>query len=186
MSTINAPAEERDESQQGRLHFWKVAVAMANDHPFLGVGHRGFEASYNRYDSSDGLFGRDRAVHSSWFGILSEVGYPGMALFVLIIFSSLMACRKVRLAARRGEIPDTFGRYAIGFEASLASFVVGGTFVSFHYSEMLWHFFALTMALERVAMVAAETHRAGGLSTVTSGTKASERAAEPEPEFAWG
>lgn len=186
MSTINAPAEERDESQQGRLHFWNVAVAMANDHPFLGVGHRGFEASYNRYDSSGGLFGRDRAVHSSWFGILSEVGYPGMALFVLIIFSSLMACRKVRRAARRGEIPDSLGRYAIGFEASLASFVVGGTFVSFHYSEMLWHFFALTMALERAAITAAEARRSAGQARVALDSSPPEGKAEPEPEFAWG
>ncbi len=38
MSTITASGEERDASQQGRLHFWQVAFAMANDRPLLGVG----------------------------------------------------------------------------------------------------------------------------------------------------
>ena len=39
MATITAPAEERDDSQTGRLHFWQVAIVMANERPFLGVGH---------------------------------------------------------------------------------------------------------------------------------------------------
>ena len=70
--------DERDDSQAGRLHFWEVAVTMANDRPLVGVGHRGYERSYNRYDFSKGSYGTDRAVHSSWFGVLAELGYPGL------------------------------------------------------------------------------------------------------------
>ena len=77
-----APAEERDNSQQGRLHFWQVAVAMANDRPLPGVGHNGYERAYNTYDFSDGQYDRNRAVHSAWFGVLGEFGYPGLLLFV--------------------------------------------------------------------------------------------------------
>jgi hypothetical protein len=101
---------------------------------------------------------------------------------VLIVFGSLRACRRVRLAARRGEVPDELGRYAIAFETALVAFMVGGSFVSFQYCEMLWHYFVLTIALERVA--------------VRVMAKARERHDEPvaatpsndvaEPEFAWG
>lgn len=160
MRTITAPADARDDSQQSRLHFWQVAVAMANDRPFLGVGHSGYSRVYNDYDWSNGQFLTNRAVHSAWFGVLAETGYPGLLLFVAIVATSLRACRRVRLAATRGEIPGPLGPYAVAFETSLIAFMVGGSFVSFHYSEMLWHYFALTIALERVAVAEAAVNRA--------------------------
>lgn len=182
MSTITAPADERDDSQQGRLHFWEVAVTMANDRPLTGVGHSGYMPAYNRYDSSEGRFGTGRAVHSAWFGVLAELGYPGLLLFILIIVGSLRSCRRVRLAARRGEITPALGAYAVGFETSLVAFMVGGSFVSFHYCEMLWHYFALTIALERVAVREMAAHRA----LQQAAPAPLEPAAAPEPEFAWG
>jgi probable O-glycosylation ligase (exosortase A-associated) len=184
MSTITAPAEERDESQQGRLHFWQVGVAMANDRPFLGVGHRGYEPAYNTYDFSGGRFEENRAVHSAWFGVLGELGYPGLLLFAAIVISSLLACRRVRLAAKRGEIPGPLGPYAVALESSLLAFMVGGSFVSFQYCEMLWHYFALTIALERVAVAEMATERAK--KNAEAAPAARQPDPEPEPEFAWG
>ena len=184
MSTITAPAEERDGSSSGRLHFWRMAVAMANDRPLTGVGHRGFERAYNSYDTTAGLFGPNRAVHSAWFGIFAEGGYPGLIIFGVIFISSMLACRKVRRSARRGEIPDSLGRYAIGLEAALASFAVGGAFVSFHYCEMLWHFFGLTMALEAVAVKEALAEKARQEKSKPESEPVGSQPAEPE--FAWG
>lgn len=186
MATIVAPAEERDDSQQSRLHFWQVAVAMANDRPFLGVGHNGYPRAYNRYDWSEGQYLTNRAVHSAWFGVLAELGYPGLLLFVTIVFTSLRACRRVRKSAQRGEIPGPLGPYAIGLESALVAFVIGGSFVSFHYSEMLWHFFALTMALEAVAVKEAAAERARLAALTAAQAPPSRPVAAREPEFAWG
>lgn len=183
MSTITAPADQRDDSQQSRLHFWQVAVAMANDRPLTGVGHAGYPRAYNQYDWTEGRFFTNRAVHSAWFGVFAELGYPGLLLFLLIVFSALRACRRVRLAAKRGELEGPLGAYAVAFESSLVAFIVGGSFVSFQYCEMLWHYFALTIALERVAVREMAAQRA---------VKAAEQpapaapATAPEPEFAWG
>jgi probable O-glycosylation ligase (exosortase A-associated) len=183
MSTIAAPADARDDSQQSRLHFWRVAVAMANDRPLTGVGHAAYPRAYNRYDWTGGQFMTNRAVHSAWFGVLAELGYPGLLLFLLILFGSFRACRRVRLAARRGEITGPLGLYAVAFETSLAAFMVGGSFVSFHYCEMLWHYFALTIALERVAVREMAAQRARHDIEHTSPIRA---ATTTEPEFAWG
>jgi len=185
MSTITAPADERDDSQQSRLHFWQVAVAMANDRPFVGVGHNGYPRAYNQYDWTDGQYLTNRAVHSAWFGVLGELGYPGLFLFVTLVWTSLRACRRVRQSAQRGEIPGRLGNYAIGLESSLLAFVVGGSFVSFHYSEMLWHFFALTMALESVAVTEAEAERVR-LAVPTAAAPAPAVTPAREPDFAWG
>jgi probable O-glycosylation ligase (exosortase A-associated) len=180
MSTITAPADERDDSQSGRIHFWQVAVAMANDRPWTGVGHGGYERVYNQYDFSEGRYGRDRAVHSAWFGALAEIGYPGLVVFVLIVLSSLITCGRVRRMARRGEIPESMGRYGTALESSLLAFMVGGSFVPFQYSEMLWHFFALTIALERVA--AAE---AAAIRTKVTAPESAPARQEPVEDFVW-
>jgi len=87
--------------------------------------------------------------------------------------------------AKRGEITDSLGRYAIGMESALVAFAVGGAFVSYHYNEMLWHFFALSMALERVAV----TQAAAAAQRIDAPAKPLPKAGvpirEPEPEFAW-
>ena len=183
MSTIGATGEERDSSQAGRLHFWQVAITMANDRPLVGVGHRGYERNYDRYDFSGGLYGSGRAVHSSWFAVLAEVGYPGLLLFVTIIAISWLSCRSVRRAARRGEVSEGLGRYAIALEAALVAFIVGGSFVSFQYNEMLWHFFALSAALERVAVAEAAVRRASRKQELSRA--APSLVAEKDQDFAW-
>lgn len=181
MSTIAAPGEERDDSVEGRLHFWQVAVAMANERPLVGVGHRGYERAYNQYDWTNGQYLTNRAVHSAWFGVLADLGYVGLFLFLAIVLLSLRACRRVRKAARRGEIPGPLGPYAIGLESSLVAFIIGGSFVSFQYSEMLWHYFALTIALERVAVAEAAANRV----RVEQEQQARQADEAAEPDFAW-
>ncbi len=184
MSTVTASAEERDESTSGRLHFWQVALDMADDHPILGIGHRAYEPSYNEYDSSGGQYGRNRAVHSAWFGVLAEVGYPGLILYVIIVLTSLFACRRVRKQSQRKEVPEELGHYAIALETAMVAFIVGGSFVSFQYCEMLWHYFGLTMALERVAVRAAAEERLRAEAEPAEAVHTP--AGEPGPEVAWG
>jgi O-antigen ligase len=163
---------------------WQVAVVMANDRPLIGVGHRGYEAAYDTYDFSEGQYFHNRAVHSAWFGVLGDLGYPGLLLFVAIVVSSLLTCRRVRLAARRGEIPGPLGPYAIALESSLIAFMVGGSFVSFQYCEMLWHFFALSVALNRVAVAEAAANRISREEQQRAAIDAPP-AADPDRDFAW-
>jgi hypothetical protein len=67
----------------------------------------------------------------------------------------------------------------------MVAFAVGGSFVSFHYSEMLWHFFALSMALEHVAMTQAATATARAEGSTEQPSQPVVPVREPEPEFAW-
>jgi O-antigen ligase len=172
-----AEGDDRDVSTLGRIHFWNVAVSMANDHPLLGVGFNAYQAAYDDYDTSESEFGTSRSVHSAWLGVLAEMGYPGLLLYISIVGLSFAGCRRVRLKAARGEVPPELGRYAVGLEAALVAFAVGGSFVPFQYCEMLWHFFALTMALEAVAVTEASTVPARTAVIDTEG---------PVPSFAWG
>ena len=85
MSTIRDVAKTEDASILGRMHFWKVAVVMADDNPLVGCGFHAFEACYDRYDFSLERYRTERAAHSAWFGVLGEQGYVGLALYLAII-----------------------------------------------------------------------------------------------------
>jgi probable O-glycosylation ligase (exosortase A-associated) len=150
MATITASSKELDASARGRLHFWEVATAMANAKPFTGVGFNGFERSYAAYDTTKD-FGEDRSVHSVWFGLLSELGYPGLLLFVAILLSSISSCRQVGAIATRDPSRSDLGHYAQALSTSLFVYAAGGTFLPAQYNEMLWHFVGMTIALHRIA-----------------------------------
>lgn len=138
------------ESALSRLYFWELALDMANDHPFTGVGHNAYIYAYDSYDTTAGKYGKGRSVHSSWFGVVAELGYLGMLLYLVIFILSFGACRHARRLPP--EIPEAahLREYAIAIETSLIVIAVGGSFVIFQYSEMLWHMVGLGIALRRL------------------------------------
>jgi putative inorganic carbon (HCO3(-)) transporter len=156
MSTIKAPAEVTDESALGRLHFWDVAITMANRNPLFGIGHNAYNVAYDEYDFSHGAFGPQRSVHSAWFGVLAELGYPGLILFISqVLLAFAAAWRARRVAALDPELAD-LRKFAFAIEAALVAFVIGGSFVPFQYNEMFWHVIGLSIALDvmtRAAML---------------------------------
>jgi probable O-glycosylation ligase (exosortase A-associated) len=151
METIRTASDNPDESAAGRLYFWNVAVDMANTRPLVGIGFNAFTRLYDTFDSSRGAFGPNRAVHSVWFGLLSEVGIPGLALFVLLLTLAFMNCRAARIAGKTS--PETAGLapYATALETSLIVFVVGGTFLNAQYSEIVWHFICISVVLRELS-----------------------------------
>ncbi len=150
METITAPADSRDVSALGRLYHWGLARQMAAEHPLTGVGLNGFRYEFDAYDRMSGGVGGWRAVHSVWFGLVSELGYPGLVIFILLLLGSIWSCHRIARHAR------ATGRhniviYAGHLQTSLLVFAVGGTFLNAQYVELAWHFIGLTIALERIA-----------------------------------
>jgi probable O-glycosylation ligase (exosortase A-associated) len=161
MNTIRTPdtLTEEDNSARGRLHFWRVATVMAADRPIFGVGHNSYNAVYDRYDSSGGEFGQNRSVHSVWFGLLAELGYPGLALFLLQLALVFGACFRARKAAAMNPKYADLRTFAFTLESAMVAFIVGGTFLPFQYTEMLWHFIGLSIALNFLAREAIDATR---------------------------
>jgi putative inorganic carbon (HCO3(-)) transporter len=151
MQTITVSEEERDDSQRGRLHYWRVAMNMARDNPITGVGFNSFSRAYDEYDFSDGEYGRTRAAHSTWFGVLGDLGVPGLLIEVALLIASLVGSYRVRRMIRARSDLDDLRIFANALDASLIAFVVGGTFLPAQYTEMLWHFFGLSAALQLIA-----------------------------------
>jgi probable O-glycosylation ligase (exosortase A-associated) len=167
MDTITVEeGEEYDGSIRGRLHFWSVAVSMARDKPFFGVGYNGFPAAYDLYDTTAAEFGMARGVHSMWMGILSELGFVGLGLFAVLLLLAWRACQLARRLAKAGRIRPELGHFGGALQAAFVVCAVGGSFVNFQYVEVLWHFLGLTMALQTLNQTAvAETASAANAAS---------------------
>ena len=157
MSTINESrvnlddTSEADASISGRLHFWAVAWEMAKDNPLLGVGHNAYNASYMKYDFSNGRYPGARSVHNAWLGVMAELGFPGLFLFVALIGRTFWTNIRVQRLARKHPELSTLAHFAVGTEGALVAFAVGGSFVIFQYHEILWHLIGVSIAIDAMA-----------------------------------
>jgi probable O-glycosylation ligase (exosortase A-associated) len=156
MDTLADAPEQQDDSAKGRLHFWEVALQMVADRPVTGVGFNSFQKAYDKYDFSDGYYGRQRAVHSTWFGILAELGIPGTSLFVLTIMLAFLGFRGIRRAPPGHPEIDAARPYAIALEMSLVAYLIGGTFLNGQYSELFWHMIGFSIALHTMTREAVD------------------------------
>ena len=86
--------------------------------------------------------------------MLADLGYVGVVLFALSFVLAFGTCRRIRSLA--GAEPDNeqlqeISQYASALAVSMFSFIVGGTFVSIQYNEMIWHLLSLSIVLDTLA-----------------------------------
>jgi hypothetical protein len=83
--------------------------------------------------------------------VLSELGFPGFILFVTLILRAFWTGLRVQRLARKHPELEGLAKYARAMEGTLVVFAVGGTFVIFQYTELLWHTLGLSIAVDRLA-----------------------------------
>ncbi|MEO8256565.1 MAG: O-antigen ligase family protein [Acidobacteriota bacterium] len=142
------------ESAQSRPHFWRVGMAMVEDHP-LGIGLKQYEAAYDRFDFSFGRYGHGRAVHNSHVQVLAELGWFGAFVWIGLFIYAYFACLRVRARSRNDRLAPEAQRFlmtlANGLLTSMTGFVIGGAFLSLAYNDLTWLTFGLVAALDRVS-----------------------------------
>lgn len=140
-----------DASAQGRLDAWTAAVNMALDKPLHGVGLDNFVENFFFYTPHWG--GLAKAVHSSWFQVLAETGFPGLVLFlalVLVTFrAGVQALRRLR-GLGGAEAVDLADRVE-ALVAALAGFMVAATFLTQAFTWPLYLLIALLVAARRIS-----------------------------------
>ena len=85
---------EEDASAMGRVNAWWFAFNLANDRPILGGGANVFTKElFYRYAPEPE---NHHDVHSIYFEMLGEQGYPGLIIFIAMLFYSYRNCVWVR------------------------------------------------------------------------------------------
>jgi probable O-glycosylation ligase (exosortase A-associated) len=142
-----------ESSAESRLLIWQVCLEIAEERPLIGGG---FRVTHSR-DATNSLlhsslkernFGS--AAHSIYFDVLSEHGWVGLALFVMIGGYSWLNCSwLIRRSRGRPELAwaNTLGKMG---QAVLAGFWVGGAFQSLAYFDAYWCLLFVFDAARRV------------------------------------
>ena len=133
---------EEDGSAMGRINMWKIAIRIAELRPLTGGG---FRVTFWPVVTNDMLRGTDlprlarpRAMHSIYFDVLSEHGWIGIALFLMIGAYSFSSCMwLVRQSRNRPELAwaNLLGRMG---QAMLIGYATTGAFLSQAYLDEYW------------------------------------------------
>jgi putative inorganic carbon (HCO3(-)) transporter len=86
-----------------RMAHWQAALAMADDHPWLGVGFGNYEAAYNDYALLNWPYPLGHA-HNYYLNLLAEVGIVGLGAYLafwgVVIWMTLRLLRRLRYPQR--------------------------------------------------------------------------------------
>ena len=162
-----------DSSAMGRINLWRASLRIAELHPITGGG---FSVTHYAEFTNPMLAGttiprldKGRAAHSIYFDVLSEHGWIGLALFVMIAVYAWRSCSwLIRNSRDRPDLgwANLLGRMG---QAVLVGFYTAGAFQSLAYFDEYWCIVFIFEAARRV--VAREiTAPAGGLA-VTPATR---------------
>ncbi len=162
LSTIRTYEEIGEDSAMSRPHFWKVAVLMAQQN-FFGVGLRQYENAFDDYDFLNGRYGRGRSVHSVYYQVLAELGFPGAAVWAFLLLYSVYVCWRVRARAWSPDLSKESREFVFtcsnALLVSTAGFMVGGSFLTLALNDLTWLTFALVAALDRWSRKACDAKR---------------------------
>lgn len=151
---------DEDNSAQGRLRAWRAARQMALDYP-LGVGANNFNSAYGRFyiPADTAGFGAYRwiSTHSCYFKVLAEYGYPGLFLFLGILFTTardnVRSARRLRAAGTNAVFEP---EWPLILNVSLIGYSVSAIFLGGITYPHLYLIVGLSAAAARVSKEAAD------------------------------
>jgi len=138
-----------DESASTRIAVWKWTLDYVKDHPF-GGGFEAYRQNHIRYDTvklaGDGPsqkveqtleVDKARAYHSSYFEMLGEQGWPGLALWLLINGAGVIRMEALRRRHRDGETAWA-GALAGALQEAQLVYLLGAAFVGIAFQSFLF------------------------------------------------
>ena len=131
---------ERDISATSRLLYWSASLRMVQDYP-LGIGLGNYHEIVKEYVPNLSI---TRAAHSTYFACLAELGYPGFALLMMVIITSLWRLTRIKHFADHfaSDFPIQIGRWRtrfhLGWHAMVLRLGLAGYLASSIFTTRLW------------------------------------------------
>jgi putative inorganic carbon (HCO3(-)) transporter len=147
MNTIGSYQE--DGSATERLVLWDISLKLAQSRPLVGSG---FTGPYTRsVVDTVAPDGPARAVHSIWFELLGEHGFPTFILWVGLTVAGLIT--SIRLARITRDKPELAWAHDLGrmAQVSIVAYLVSGSFLSLSYWDFYWTLLVAVAATHTLA-----------------------------------
>ena len=146
MNTIQT--YQQDESAQGRINAWWVAYNIANDR-ITGGGARTFTIeTFKEYapvphDVHD--------VHSIYFEMLGEQGWPGLGLFLLLAAFTWSTCSKLAKESKMRPGEKWIADLVPMIQVSLIGYYTAGAFLGLAYFDLYYNLIALAVITMKIS-----------------------------------
>ena len=149
MATIQTAS--KDESFEERLSAWRTSFNIAKSRPLVGGGFSSIEQDWVVQEfHSPGSLDIGRASHSMYFEVLSDQGFVGLALYLLLVVTAWYNTSIVlRLTRDRPEL-DWANRLTRMLQVSIIGYLVGGAALSMAYYDGFFILLSLTAVLVAV------------------------------------
>ncbi|MET0106817.1 MAG: putative O-glycosylation ligase, exosortase A system-associated [Sedimenticola sp.] len=139
---------EQDASAMGRINAWKYSVNIANDR-ITGGGLNSWSAITYEIYSPEAL--SVLVAHSIYFNVLADHGWPGLIMFLGILFLTWRTLTKI--IKYTDKIPmsremKNYNMLAKMIQVSLIAYLSGGAFLSLSYFDLPWHLIAMTVLIK--------------------------------------
>jgi len=138
MYTLTLAQEDAGASGSHRVDYWMATFDVLSDYP-MGVGIEGFQVVSEQYLPSRYFVNRDigRAVHSTWFQFLGELGWPGPILFGGLLMTVAILSKKTKnVLIEKSQYENYFKMLAL--EGALLTYLVCATFIDRSRAEVLY------------------------------------------------
>jgi putative inorganic carbon (hco3(-)) transporter len=143
MNTIET--YQTDGSATGRIEAWRTAWLMAVARPLVGGGFTGpyAQSVVDEYQPGAGA----RAVHSIWFEVLGEHGFPTFFVWVGINIAAAVYARRIIRQASGVPGLEWCVNLARMAQVSMIAYLSGGSFLSLSYWD---YYFTILIAVGAV------------------------------------
>lgn len=146
---FRAMGSEHDESGQSRLSLWKAGIRMALEYPLTGVGPNNFIYVNTQHYMSEYAV----AQHNVFIQAASELGIPGLLLFIAMVAAAFANHRDVRkILAEKGVSDPFLIGVSHGLDICLLTFCVNGFFITVLYYPFVWMLFIIGVSLKDIAI----------------------------------
>jgi probable O-glycosylation ligase (exosortase A-associated) len=137
---------EQTDSGETRIQSYEFALNVALHRPLLGGGFNVYQSdSLWRSYGPEGAI--PRAIHSIYFRVLGEQGFPGLVLFLMLLFASWKNCSRVRKKTRDMPYMNWAFDLASILQVGLVAFMTAGAFLPMAYFDLTYQLMALSAIL---------------------------------------
>jgi putative inorganic carbon (HCO3(-)) transporter len=135
---------QADSSSTSRLDAWQYSLNVANDRiTGGGLGSWTLE-NYAKYDV---WVEQSFAAHSIYFSMLNDAGWPGLILFLTMLFVIWRQLGKVISVTEDSAEHADYNFLSRMLQISLIAFMTGGAFLSLTWFDLAWNMMAITIVL---------------------------------------
>ncbi|MCR9247846.1 MAG: putative O-glycosylation ligase, exosortase A system-associated [bacterium] len=162
MDRLATIGDTGESSANARLRSWGTAFNMIEDNPIWGVGMRNFQPRYREYAEYALVEGQTYVAHNSYLQIWAESGSLAFLVYLMLLGSVFIACRKIYRIGRSRPDLQWAADYSRMMEATTIGFMVGAFFLNRGHFDLIYHWFALLAGL--IAVTNAELRKDPSLS----------------------